>query len=102
MHQNHLILPGLAVSEGEQWMAQRRFALRNLRDFGFGKKSMEGVAQEDIVELINGLKKEVGHPIETSRRFSTAVLSSLWNIIAGEKFAHDDPKFEELLDKLNA
>ena len=97
------MVSGLTASEGEQWVAQRRFALRNLRDFGFGKKSMESLAQDDIIELINGFKKEVGHPIETNRRFSTAVLSSLWNIIiAGQKFVHDDPKFEEVLTKLNA
>ena len=63
---------------------------------------MESLAQDDIVELINGFMRDVGHPIETSRRFSTAILSSLWNIIAGEKFAHDDPKFEEVLTTLNA
>jgi hypothetical protein len=95
-------MSGLIASEGEQWVAQRRFALRNLRDFGFGRKTMESMAQEDIVELINGFKRDTGLPIDTARRFSTAVLSSLWNIIAGQKFAHDDPKFEEVLTKLNA
>jgi len=96
------VILGLTGSEGEQWSAQRRFALRNLRDFGFGKKSMESLAHEDITELIGNLKKEVGHPIATAGRFHTAVLCSLWNIIAGEKFAHDDPAFKDVLNKLNA
>ena len=33
--------PGLALSGGSYWQEQRRFTLRNLRDLGFGRVSME-------------------------------------------------------------
>ncbi len=49
---------------------QRRFILKNLRDFGFGKKSMEGLVHEEIQELIEGFKKDVGKPITTQNRFN--------------------------------
>ena len=30
--------PGVLMSQGRHWREQRRFLLRNLRDFGFGKR----------------------------------------------------------------
>ena len=34
-------VPGIIFSRGRAWTDQRRFTLRVLRDFGFGKSSME-------------------------------------------------------------
>lgn len=93
---------GLVASEGPHWSEQRRFALRNLRDFGFGKKSMEIGIQEDVTDLISKLKRQNGSPITTERMLSLVVLSSLWSIVAGEKMSIDDPKATELLNTFNA
>ena len=34
-------MPGILLSEGDIWVQQRRFALRTLRDFGFGKQGVK-------------------------------------------------------------
>lgn len=100
-HTYHLC-KGIVAAEGQQWSEQRRFALRHLRDFGFGKKSMEGCIQDDATDLINGFLKDAGKSISTNRRLQMIVLNSLWNIIAGEKFAQNDPRFQSVLDQLQA
>ena len=45
-------------SEGKTWVEQRRFALRTLRDFGFGKQGMEEMIQDEV-EMFKNLISEV-------------------------------------------
>jgi hypothetical protein len=35
---------------------QRRFTLKNLRDVGFGKGSMESLIKDEVVDLIDSFK----------------------------------------------
>jgi len=41
-------VPGVIFSNGNYWKSLRRFMLRNLRDFGFGKSSMEELFIEEV------------------------------------------------------
>lgn len=78
-------------------MEQRRFTLRHLRDFGFGKMSQEGLIKDEVDELIVNLKKNVGIPISTRNLFSTAVLNALWTMMTGERHSQDDSKVQQIL-----
>jgi hypothetical protein len=40
-------------TDGPFWVEQRRFTLRHLRDFGFGKQSMEGFIMAEVEDTIN-------------------------------------------------
>jgi methyl farnesoate epoxidase/farnesoate epoxidase len=48
---------GILFSDGvSSWSEQRRFSLRSLRDFGFGKQSMEGLLQHELKQLVETFK----------------------------------------------
>lgn len=47
---------GVFFTDGPFWVNQRRFTLRHLRDFGFGKKSMEGLMLEEVDDLIDEIR----------------------------------------------
>ncbi len=93
---------GLTLSEGQASIEQRRFAIRNLKDFGFGRKSMENSFHDDITELIDYFKELEGRAFVPHRKFTTAVLKSLWKIIAGESLTFGDPKFQTVQDSLHS
>ena len=49
---------GVVMTEGAQWLGQRNFTVKQLKNFGFGKKDLEGVIVEearDLVEHIDSL-----------------------------------------------
>lgn len=45
-------LNGIVMAEGELWEQHRRFLLRQLRDFGFGKSSMEALIMDGYLPYI--------------------------------------------------
>ncbi|CAG7836818.1 unnamed protein product [Allacma fusca] len=93
---------GVLLCDGPAWQEQRRFALKSLRDFGFGKKSMEAIIMEEVNELIAGFKSQHGTPVTTQNRFNIAVLNGLWAIMTGERYSHDDPRLNHLIRGLTA
>ncbi|KAK7791198.1 hypothetical protein R5R35_009364 [Gryllus longicercus] len=55
---------GVFFTDGAFWAEQRRFALRHLRDFGFGRRSpaLEAEAQGELEHLVKLLRGETSAP----------------------------------------
>lgn len=47
---------GIGLLEGKDWHEMRRFTLKCLKDMGFGKRSMEGMMHEQVLEVRKYLK----------------------------------------------
>lgn len=50
----------MIFSHGSYWRELRRFMLRNLRDLGFGKTSMEELFFIEVGKLCSHLSKSAG------------------------------------------
>jgi methyl farnesoate epoxidase/farnesoate epoxidase len=93
---------GIIWANGEAQKEVRKFTIKNLRDFGFGKShSMEALIAEELVEFITKLSKtmvENDGKVEFNSRF--LVLSSvnvLWSLLTGRRFNHDDETVNAIL-----
>ena len=99
-------------------MEQRRFALKHLKDFGFGKIGLQGVIQgevEDLVQLLSEAQSEdfrlLGIYFYLRSTFSVIfrmesvfgipVINILWTIVAGRRFQINDPKAVRMMSLLN-
>jgi len=86
---------GILFSQGKMWQDQRRFALKNLRDLGFGKTDMEGAITREAVKLCRQFDRLSGsdrRPLDITATMNMSVLNALWAIIVGETLEPNDPK----------
>ena len=93
--------PGVLLSQGRDWREQRRFLLRNLRDFGFGKSEMEDTLLDEIEKLCNEYNKFVGKPVCLDNTLNLSIVNALWAILVGEKLPLDDPKILKIVSSFN-
>ena len=93
---------GLVVTEGQEWQEQRRFCFKTLKNFGFGKSSLETIMQEEIKNFCLDLSKDCQDgPVDLANRFNVMVINILWRIIGGKRFDYQDKKFAKLVEHLN-
>jgi hypothetical protein len=73
----------------------RRFSLRALRDFGFGKKVMEGKIMDEVKELLTELRPSKDSKVSSGKQgkgvnlfvpISTAVANVILNLVASELY----------------
>ena len=86
---------GIAASSGKLWQEQRRFALKHLRDFGFGKQSLDSVIQEEANYVIEKLIEDSTKDRKTVKmegNFNIPIVNVLWRIVASHR---NDPESEE-------
>lgn len=79
---------GLLLTDEEFWVEQRRFVLRHLRDFGFGRRTMAELVEHEAEHLVNYFKEKVGswslfHKIEEKK------LAKLINLFFGKMPEND-------------
>ena len=94
---------GVVFTSGPTWVEVRRSSLHILKDFGFGKNTMEDIIDQDVDNLIQYIEDQwLDTPIDMSQFFNIAVLASLWRIVSGESLKIGDAKLESLLHNLHA
>lgn len=93
---------GSLNTEGALWETHRRFTLRQLRDFGYGKEAMEDLIMDEVREFIAGLESKEGASLGGIKElFSVPVINSLSRIVSGRRYHHHDPKLLSLASSLH-
>ncbi|KAM4695598.1 cytochrome P450 2G1-like [Rhinophrynus dorsalis] len=88
---------GIAFSNGERWRQMRHFTLKNLRNYGMGKKSIEWKIQEEAQYLVEELKKTKESHIDPSKILLDAVANIFCSVIFGNRYEYTDERFLMLL-----
>eukprot|EP00095_Tigriopus_kingsejongensis_P007363 maker-scaffold1571_size35388-snap-gene-0.6 protein:Tk07363 transcript:maker-scaffold1571_size35388-snap-gene-0.6-mRNA-1 annotation:"probable cytochrome p450 303a1" len=93
---------GLLFNEGHSWKSHRRFSLKNLRDLGFGKKSMEDNLSFEANQICDKMEASQGKPLEVRHVFNVAVLNILWKLVANRRYDLDDPMLLKCVSAIDA
>ncbi|RZC40009.1 cytochrome P450 303a1 [Asbolus verrucosus] len=91
---------GVLLTDTEYWQEQRRFILRQLREFGFGRKNMSAMIEEEtgiMVEAINKMMNEKESVvINMESVFNIHILNTLWMMLAGVRYSPEDKNMKSL------
>ncbi|XP_019623298.1 PREDICTED: cytochrome P450 2J1-like [Branchiostoma belcheri] len=82
---------------GPFFKQQRKFTIMGLRDFGFGKRSLEGKIVEESQELREEILKKGQKPFNIRRMLQNAVGNVICSIVLGKRFEYDDEKLEKIM-----
>ena len=92
---------GLVFAHGKELVERRKFTLRNLQNFEFGRTATtESLIMGEIEDVLGNLKNCTHGPFVLADKFVFIVMNSLWMIIAGKRYSHDDPKLTFIFDEL--
>ena len=85
------------------WREQKRFVLKCLRDYGFGRKSEQNI-QDEAKSLVNHIfEQNNSEDILIKDMFNISVVNVIWKMVANETFALDSregKRFVEIMEQV--
>ena len=68
-----------------------------MKEFGYGKQSLEETINFEVKEVIAKLLSSNGEEVLMSGHFDVPVINTLWQLVAGSRFTPDDPEGMEMV-----
>ncbi|XP_014265519.2 cytochrome P450 2J6 isoform X1 [Maylandia zebra] len=88
---------GVFTSSGNLWKQQRRFVLSTLRQFGFGKKSLESVVLDEFTYCAKNIRSYKGKPFDPHLILNNAVSNIICSLVFGHRFEYGEEKFIKMM-----
>uniref|UniRef100_A0A3P9BI51 Cytochrome P450 2J6 n=1 Tax=Maylandia zebra TaxID=106582 RepID=A0A3P9BI51_9CICH len=85
---------GVFTSSGNLWKQQRRFVLSTLRQFGFGKKSLESVVLDEFTYCAKNIRSK---PFDPHLILNNAVSNIICSLVFGHRFEYGEEKFIKMM-----
>jgi hypothetical protein len=92
---------GIVTSSGSLWKEHRTFTLSALREFGFGKRSLESKIVEEIEVFVKEIQSKNGAPFNIRYLLNVCISNIMCSISFGQRYDHSDRNFQTLSDKVN-
>ncbi|XP_066268072.1 cytochrome P450 2U1-like [Branchiostoma lanceolatum] len=83
---------------GPFWREQRKFTMAGLRDFGVGKRSLEGKVLEEAEALRMEIIKTDGKPFDIFPMLRKAVTNVICSIVFGTRYDYEDDAYKTFLE----
>ncbi|XP_066981645.1 cytochrome P450 2L1-like [Macrobrachium rosenbergii] len=88
---------GVFVSNGRRWLNARRFLLRNLRNLGMGKSSLDDAIIHEARCLVEDMKRYAGKPSKFPESINIAVLNVVWQMVASRRYDLYDEEVSDFI-----
>ncbi|GBN56408.1 Vitamin D 25-hydroxylase [Araneus ventricosus] len=81
-----------AGHNGSEWIEQRRFAMKTLKDIGIGRIAWESSVESEVEDFVQLLEQQGGKPYDVHDPLSTSVSNNITSIILGKPLLRGDPR----------
>ena len=92
---------GVIWQSGTNWRSIRRFALKSLRDFSFGKSTVEQIINQEAEIVCDVLMRKAKRGLDITELFQEAVSNVICSLVFGSRFEYDDPEFQRMMYCIN-
>lgn len=96
---------GITFTEGQVWREQRTFAVRHLRQLGYGKHVMDSMIMQEVVGLVGTLAIEGSggrSEVSVGRYVTPCALNVLWMLVTGSRFSSwNDPRLQHVIQLMS-
>ena len=66
--------------------------MRTLREFGFGKDSLNDIVMHDVLQVVETFENQLGTPVDVGSCLNIATISVLARLVAGWCYLPGGPK----------
>lgn len=93
---------GLVMTDEDIWKDQRRFTMRHLKEFGFGRRGMGEFIMTESEHLVDDMRKKCAinnnnsAVVQMHDFFGIYILNTLWSMMAGIRYTSEDAELKEL------
>jgi hypothetical protein len=94
--------PGVFRTHGGYNKEVRKFILKNLRDLGFGKSTMEAAINHEVANLVNFYESLNGESFDPNQTMNVYIVNALLSILLGGNLCYNDDqalKIAQLVDQ---
>lgn len=96
---------GVLFTDCQFWEEQRAFVLRQLKEFGFGRKGMSDMIEQEGYVMIENIRKKVETGggecvLRMDNLFGVYVLNTLWTMMNATKYNPEDQEVQHLQNLL--
>lgn len=97
---------GVLLTDEQFWQEQRRFIVRHLKEFGFARKGMSEIIENEAQHVYNDFRAmvEAGNGsaiVQMQGIFSVYILNTLWLMMAGIRYTRENNDLKYLQSLLH-
>lgn len=91
---------GITCTDGKLWYEHRNFAMKQMRQVGYGRSEMEKHIEKESESLLDYIGSFKGSPVVPATFLAQSVINVLWSMTAGKRFERGDKRMARLLDMM--
>ncbi|KAG8195598.1 hypothetical protein JTE90_017896 [Oedothorax gibbosus] len=91
---------GFANLNGQEWITQRRFCIKTMREIGIGRPEWEELVQEEVNDLVKHILSSQGQSTDVEDMLGGTFANNILTMLSGHRRPYGDPEVRRLIQNV--